>query len=84
KKSFWDNNASLSFYIRDLFNTNYFGSDMREGDTKREVRRTWESRQLGFSFSYKFGKASQTLRQRKIIRLDENSRLGGGAETGGE
>ncbi|MGL4364739.1 MAG: TonB-dependent receptor domain-containing protein [Bacteroidales bacterium] len=78
KKSFWNNNASLSLYVRDLFNTNYFGADLSEGDTQRTIHRRWESRQLGISFSYKFGKGNQASRQRKASSLEEGTRMGNG------
>lgn len=80
QKTFWDNAATLSLNINDVFGTsdgNTINSWLNE--TYSHIEQSWNSRQVTLSFSYKFGKAAKSTVRRKVLEdAEEGSRAGSG------
>ncbi|MDR1225628.1 MAG: TonB-dependent receptor [Prevotellaceae bacterium] len=82
KKTFWDDNASLSLGVDDIFNTNKFSFVTDVNGMRNDISNTWESRAVTLTFTYKFGNVAQGMRHRKVGDVEESSRVGGGSGTG--
>ena len=71
KRTLLKNKATLSFNVRDVFNTRRFSFYSEGPDFYQEGTRFWQSRVAQLSFSWRFGKT------------ERQSRRGGSYEGGG-
>ncbi|MDR2937968.1 MAG: TonB-dependent receptor family protein [Prevotellaceae bacterium] len=80
QKTFWDNAATLSLNISDIFGTNDGNTmDLNQNETYSHIEQQWNGRHATLSFSYKFGKVAKSTVRRKIMEdAEEGSRAGGG------
>ncbi len=71
---FWDNNASLTLRLQDIFNTRSWESYMlEEGVFQSESMRNWNPRRLTLGFSYKFNNYKRYKeKQRDSGAMDDN------------
>ncbi|MDB2463105.1 outer membrane beta-barrel family protein, partial [Algibacter sp.] len=74
RKSFWDNKASLSMGIIDVFNTKNFNQRTRYSNQDNFFKSEIENRLFTFEFNYKFGNFKLNNNQ-KNIELNERDRL---------
>lgn len=82
KKNFFDNKATLTLNVSDIFRT--FKSDLcvYDGDKlSYTINQDMNLQKVSVSFTYRFGKAKPT-RHRNVGELEDASRVGGGASIG--
>ncbi len=82
KKNFWDNKASLSLYLDDIFNSQHSNVRMARNGTSSYNENSWDSRSIRVSFSWRFGNMGSPAKQRKVGQQDEANRLGSGGGAG--
>lgn len=76
KKNFWDNKATLTLAIDDIFRSGNTDISMYEGDLLTySLNQNFYSQKVKIGFTYKFGKVQ--AQQRKNKRDDTSSRVGG-------
>ncbi|WP_158293160.1 TonB-dependent receptor [Tamlana fucoidanivorans] len=74
RKSFWENRASLSLGVSDVFNTQNFTTDTRYLDQDIASKSTMENRLFTVGFNYKFGNFRLKTNE-KSIDTQERERL---------
>ena len=75
KKQFWNERATLSLKMNDVFNTNRLRSSMQYNNVNLTWNNQWESRRLALSFTYKLA-GGKTHSARTSGSADEESRAG--------
>jgi hypothetical protein len=75
KKQFWNERATLSLKLNDVFNTSRFRSSMQYNNVNLTWNNQWESRRLALSFTYKLA-GGKTHSARTSGSADEESRAG--------
>lgn len=75
RKALWNNRASLSIGVTDIFNTQNFTQSTKYLNQDVFLKSRMENRLLTFGFNYKFGNF-RLHTNRKDIELDERDRLG--------
>ncbi len=68
KQKFWDNKASVSLRLRDVFDTQQFSFFTSGTNFEQASLYNWQSRLLSLSFSYNFGKQEWNKRRRGASR----------------
>ncbi|WP_298535184.1 outer membrane beta-barrel protein [uncultured Algibacter sp.] len=74
KKSIWNNKASLSAGIVDIFNTQNFNTSTKYLNQDSFIKYNRENRLITFGFNYKFGN-SKLRTNKKEINMEERVRL---------
>ncbi|RED49508.1 outer membrane beta-barrel protein [Seonamhaeicola aphaedonensis] len=74
RKSFWDNKASLSLGIADVFNNLNFNQTTQYANQDVFMKSRMENRLFIVGFNYKFGN-TRLNKTRKLIDLEERDRL---------
>ncbi|MFN4365208.1 TonB-dependent receptor domain-containing protein [Chryseobacterium hispalense] len=80
-KNIWNNNATISFNIQDIFNTRAMRSTTYTANSVRDSYMQWQPRQFALSFTYRF-KQGEKVEQPKR-KKDINANDTGGDEQGG-
>ena len=80
KKTFCNNQGSISLYLDDIFKTQRSRVTMSRNGTVSYTENRWESRALRFSFSWRFGNVSSPAKQRKVGEQEEVERMSGGGK----
>lgn len=76
KKTFWNDNATLSLKLNDVFATGMFRSVLQYGNVNTYWQNEWENRKFSLSFSYKFGNMKmKTVKSRKTSTTEEEGRV---------
>ncbi|MFT2008103.1 outer membrane beta-barrel family protein [Pontibacter sp. 13R65] len=76
KKTIWNDKATLSLKMRDMFNNSWFRSTLAYGNVDMVWQNEWESRRITLTFDYKFGNRKiKTVRNRKTGAAEEEDRL---------
>jgi hypothetical protein len=75
KKQLWNERATLSLKMNDVFNTSRFRSSMQYNNINLTWHNQWESRRLALSFTYKLA-GGKTHSTRTSSSADEESRAG--------
>jgi hypothetical protein len=83
KKTFYNNQGSVSLYFDDIFKTQRSYVTMSREGTVSYAESRWSSRSIRFSLSWRFGSMSNPVRQRKVGQQEEVERMGSGDGGGG-
>jgi hypothetical protein len=75
KKQLWNERATLSLKLNDVFNTNRFRTSMQYNNINLTWNNQWESRRLALSFTYKLA-GGKIHSNRTSSAADEESRAG--------
>ena len=76
KKILWNDKATVSLKLRDVFNSSRYRATLRYSNVDMFWQNQWESRRLYLSFDYKFGSSKvRTARNRKTGTSEEENRL---------
>lgn len=76
KKTFWNDKATVSLKLRDVFNSSRSRATLKYSNVDMFWQNQWESRRLSLSFDYKFGNAKvKAARNRKTGTSEEENRL---------
>lgn len=82
KKNMFDNNATLTLNVNDIFRTMGTKLSVTEGGKKiYDINQNYNMQKVSLSFTYRFGKSKPT-RQRNVGGLEDASRVGGGTSIG--
>lgn len=82
KKNFFEDKATLTINVNDIFRTMSSNVDMYDGDKLTySLNQQFNMQKVSVSFTYRFGKAKPT-RQRNVGNMEDASRVGGGASIG--
>ncbi|NJB85855.1 outer membrane receptor for ferrienterochelin and colicin [Lewinella marina] len=79
RKSFWDNAASLTLSVQDVFGSREFGTFTQTDFFSQETSRLMNPQTVRLNFAYRFGKMDTSLFQRK----NTNNTSQGGDMIGG-
>jgi len=79
-KQIWKNKATLRLTVRDLFYTMYYNSYTKFDNMDMKTKIKWDNRQAALSFTYRFGKNTNAVPQRKRTSAsqEEQNRVGTG------
>lgn len=78
QKSILKNKGSLNLFIRDIFNSQQFNGSVKSNEIDVLINHRRQSRIVGISFSYRFGKPIKNLKQhRSGSTTEEVKRVGG-------
>jgi iron complex outermembrane recepter protein len=76
KKNILHNKATIKLSVNDIFNTQRWAQTVNNGSLQMSTYRKWESRNIGISFSYRFGNQKiKSARERSTGNADETGRI---------
>ncbi|MEJ8801858.1 outer membrane beta-barrel family protein [Pontibacter sp. H249] len=76
RKSFWDDKATVSVKLSDIFDSSRSRSTLKYNNVDMYWKNQWESRRLNLTFNYKFGNSKvKAARNRRSGTSEEEGRL---------